>query len=273
MMRLIHVCDNIYVKMEKARPTKYISRKKVKGKWEYTYADKKESKRSVIISKPKNPLTEKDLNRWQQLNNGFSLWDDEIGDYTKSRELTKEERYEKESYEKKHESYLNEVKEFKSKEESKKEKKKIKNKTEESNGGLVTKEKMASIVQETLKNIKMPHWADTVAIRYDSFKPKVGQELSHSISNIDRDDTRDYPEYDKNADKMSGTSAFLIFDGVAYDDELNFDEVEDNLFNLSDQKKSVYSHCSIIIGRKVDEFSEDEGEVVLDNATVVKNLW
>lgn len=58
-----------YDSMQKARPTKYISKKKVKGKWEYTYADKKGVKTNSVDEEEKP----KKMNWLEKIGNLFGL--------------------------------------------------------------------------------------------------------------------------------------------------------------------------------------------------------
>jgi hypothetical protein len=117
----------------------------------------------------------------------------------------------------------------------------------------------------------MPDWADTVGVRYDNIETKVGMELECSISNFDRDDQRDFPVYDANADRMEGTSCYLA--AYAWDSENDTDTRYHLDSILSGKREANWLHCSLVIGKKTDDYCEDEGEVILEGAEVVKVFW
>ena len=137
--------------------------------------------------------------------------------------------------------------------------------------------------QELLKRVEkyveknscdLPHWASTIGVRYDNRVVSVGDELPNSRSNVDRDDTRDFPtygtpEYD-DSEELDGTSVYLA--AHHYDD---LDDIQNYGLEtiLCGSDESVWDHAVIVIGMETDSFCEDDGEVVLAYCTVVEILW
>jgi hypothetical protein len=133
-------------------------------------------------------------------------------------------------------------------------------------------EEIENYVEENSRSL--PHWADTIAVRFDNKKFKVGHELKPSK---DYKDTRDFPEYDKDyfdtLDNLPGTSAYFIA-GASFDkDEIR----KDNIKIIKEHMKGRdYKYANIVIGKEVPDTvvaPEDDGEVILEYATVVKNLY
>jgi hypothetical protein len=125
--------------------------------------------------------------------------------------------------------------------------------------------KDAAIVSQDL-----PFWANTVAVRYDNKDVTAGDELECSISNSDRDDERDFPGYDEDAERMGGTSCYHVCDAYDEEDDMDADWIDGY---LSGKSEAAWTHCSLVIGKRTDDYCEDKGETILSNCTVVKVYW
>ena len=136
----------------------------------------------------------------------------------------------------------------------------------------MTKQELIQAVIRDAKDLagNMPSWADQIGVRYDNIEVVVGQELEHSISNHDRDDSREFPAYDADAERMEGTSCYAVCQ--AWDDVT--EELAERLGEyLSGQDEACWDHCSLIIGESTDEVGEDDGEWILGQPEVVKVYW
>jgi hypothetical protein len=116
----------------------------------------------------------------------------------------------------------------------------------------------------------LPHWANTVGIRYDNKTVAVGNELEASVLNTDREDGRDFPAYDPDAERAAGTSCYLVAN--QFDDEDDITSLDIGRY-VSGQTEAAWCHCSLVIGKRTDDFCEDLGEVILAGCEVVKVYW
>jgi len=127
-----------------------------------------------------------------------------------------------------------------------------------------------------------------IAIRYDNVNAEVGTILNDSKSNLDRDDSRDFPgygssEYDS-MDEIDGTCVYAINSEQDYrnfiygsDDVADFfEEYGIDGPGIVSKEDSMFNHCSIVTGEENTDcqiLREDEGEMVLKNCTVAVKLW
>ena len=117
-----------------------------------------------------------------------------------------------------------------------------------------------------------------VALRYDNIKRTVGEELDRSRANWEREDSREFVEYDENYDGeyLAGTSCYLLTDELDYlDTEKEIDELlakKSKLIVGSD--KASWSHCSLVVGNEGSTADvEDEGEILMDYPKVAVVLF
>lgn len=115
-------------------------------------------------------------------------------------------------------------------------------------------EKLKLWIDDNSKSL--PHWANTIAVRYDDKKYMIFEEIPVSKSGI----------ADSEIGELPGTSAW--FTGERNDD---YDDATDRglEYYLDGQDETAYKHCNIIIGQNTNYDTEDESEVILENATVV----
>lgn len=119
--------------------------------------------------------------------------------------------------------------------------------------------------------------AGIVALRYDNKNIEVGEILGNSIANWEREDSRDFPEYNCDCEKINGTSVYSLTSDLWYmDTEEEVDEVIDGADKIIvGSEITEFKHCSIVIGN--DEVNtidaEDDGEAIVTNCKVVKVLF
>lgn len=137
---------------------------------------------------------------------------------------------------------------------------------------MTKQETIEAAVRYAIENsCDLPSWANTIAIRYDSRKPAVGDELQASLDNYGRDDVRDFPTYDEELPRLPGTSCYHVGNIWCEEDDIDLSLLE-RVINGRDE--ATWKHCSIVIGWAVQNYNpEDEGEVILENCEVVKVLW
>ena len=105
----------------------------------------------------------------------------------------------------------------------------------------------------------------SIGIRFENKLRKVGDICEYSKDNSNRDDPRDFPDYDSeeydSLPFMSGTSAYYV------------NALEDN--SISDKEAADYyhdtKHCYIVEGYGYE--GDDDGEVVIENAKVLKVIF
>ena len=135
---------------------------------------------------------------------------------------------------------------------------------------MAIKEQIKSWLMDNLGND-----FEAIGLRYDNRAINVGDELECSIQNWDREDDRDFSEYDEDAERANGTCAYHIIIDFGYMDcEEEIDEGLKQFEHLFvDKDKSVYNHASIITGNQATGEVEDEGEILISNAKVEKVLF
>lgn len=143
----------------------------------------------------------------------------------------------------------------------------------------MTQQELIKNAIETAANMTLPEWTKShnivFGIRYDNKVVTVGEELECSISNAERDDERDFPEYDPDADRLDGTCAYLLADMYTdFDDEDDMDQLAEDLCTyIYGKKEAAWDHCSLVIGWDSGDYAEDMGEVVIAGCEVVKVFW
>lgn len=110
-----------------------------------------------------------------------------------------------------------------------------------------------------------------MGIRFEDKQREIGEICECSKSNPDREDARDFPEfgtveYDE-LEELGGTSAWDLSQNRIYD----FDS---RSANKSASSQFSTKHCYIIIGRyESHDIAEDEGEIIIQDAKVVMQLF
>ncbi len=110
-----------------------------------------------------------------------------------------------------------------------------------------------------------------IGIRFENLERKIGETCNNSRANLDREDIRDYPEYGsdeyKSLEKLNGTCAYDLSKNGTYD--FNADKG-----NEPASSKVLTDHCYIIVGEEIsNDYAEDDHELIIKNAKVVKQLF
>ena len=135
--------------------------------------------------------------------------------------------------------------------------------------------KKAKILEwiENLEKDLESHYADYsyYGLRFDSRDLDIDDVLEPSKSNIDREDSRDFPEYGTpeydDLPELSGTCAYMIFDG---DRESRYTFLDNVLSFVDDDDERKW----YILGSKdaAEDEAEDEDEVVMIDPIVLEVL-
>ena len=129
------------------------------------------------------------------------------------------------------------------------------------------------IATEFALSYQMPFWADTVGVRYDNRVLSAGDELDFSRDNSERADAREFPQFEdddyNDLPCLDGTSCYLVAMDGDDEDDLN----DRGLDYLAGQSDAQWDHCSIVIGKRSNADTEDDGEILLSNCEVAKVLW
>lgn len=110
-----------------------------------------------------------------------------------------------------------------------------------------------------------------MGLRFEDKEREIGEICECSKSNEDRDDARDFPrygtvEYDE-LEELDGTSAWDLSQSRIYD----FDS---SRANKPASSQFSAKHCYIVIGRyESSDIAEDEGEIIIQDAKVAKQLF
>lgn len=114
---------------------------------------------------------------------------------------------------------------------------------------------------------------DYVGIRFEDKERKLNEICECSKHNTDREDERDFPEFDteeyEEMEELDGTSSYDLSNKSNYE-YMDFEADKD----VTDEY--LCDHCYIIAGNEVqydEDGTFDEGEIVIENATVVKILY
>jgi len=135
--------------------------------------------------------------------------------------------------------------------------------------------KKAKILEwiENLEKDLESHYADYsyYGLRFDSRDLDIDDVLEPSKSNIDREDSRDFPEYGTpeydDLPELSGTCAYMIFDG---DRESRYTFLDNVLSFVDDDDERKW----YILGSKdaAEDEAEDEDEIVMIDPIVLEVL-
>ena len=116
-----------------------------------------------------------------------------------------------------------------------------------------------------------------LAIRFENKKRRVGEILSPSKSNIDREDLREFPDFDspeyKKLSSLSGTSAWLV--SVNGRIEKKFINSYRNSISKDEDKLIIFDDHCYFLGAEKDysEEAEDPNEVVLEDPEILYILY
>lgn len=110
-----------------------------------------------------------------------------------------------------------------------------------------------------------------IGIRFEDKERQIGETCENSRTDIDREDARDYPEYDTDEyyelTELGGTCAYDLSQKRAYD--FRQDKVDRPALSQISAK-----HCYIIVGDYLsNDFAEDDCEIIIKSAKVVKQLF
>ena len=133
----------------------------------------------------------------------------------------------------------------------------------------ITYRQMYEIAKETYDEYKDEY--KYIGIRFENKEYKVGEICGNSRGNIDREDVRDYPEYGtkeyNNLPQLSGTCAYDLSQRRAYDINTDRD-------NRPASTQINAKHCYIIGGNETaPDYAEDDCEIIIKNAKVIKQLF
>ncbi|MFZ4454315.1 hypothetical protein [Salibacterium aidingense] len=110
-------------------------------------------------------------------------------------------------------------------------------------------------------------------LRFEDKPREIGEECDASKHNHDREDEREFPEYDSDEyddlDELGGASAWAFDDiqGLKY----RKDELEKDA-----QKLHIPAHCYVIAGNRQwndDDVALDDGEIVIEDAKVIAVIY
>lgn len=133
----------------------------------------------------------------------------------------------------------------------------------------ITYRQMYEIAKETYDEYQDEY--KYIGIRFENKVYKVGEICENSRGNIERDDIRDYPDYGteeyNNLPQLSGTCAYDLSQRRAYDINTDRD-------NRPASTQINAKHCYIIGGNETaPDYAEDDCEIIIKNAKVIKQLF
>lgn len=133
----------------------------------------------------------------------------------------------------------------------------------------ITYRQMYEIAKETYDEYQDEY--KYIGIRFENKAYKVGEICENSRGNIEREDIRDYPDYGtdeyNNLPVLGGTCAYDLSQNRAYDINTDRD-------NRPASTQINAKHCYIIAGDKTaPDFAEDDCEIIIKNAKVIKQLF
>lgn len=100
----------------------------------------------------------------------------------------------------------------------------------------------------------------------------VGCVLENSKTNIDRNDSRDFPEFGTpeydDLEELDGTCAYFVFDGEKEKRSMFLNQVIDCVDNDDD----TYTWYLIGSEKLSDEEGEDDNEIIMVDATVIVKI-
>lgn len=110
-----------------------------------------------------------------------------------------------------------------------------------------------------------------IGIRFENKQRLVGEICENSKGNIDREDVREYPAYGtkeyNELPELNGTCAYDLSDNRAYD------SVEKKADKPALSQVTA-DHCYIIVGDELSgDFAEDDAEIIIKSAKVVKKIF
>jgi hypothetical protein len=113
-----------------------------------------------------------------------------------------------------------------------------------------------------------------IGLRFGDKKREVGEICDNSRSNRDREDVRDFPEYGTDEywemEDLGGTCAYDLSDSRTYE----IHEAYDGMADQPAESVCARKHAFIIAGDLMAMGDpEDEGEVIIENAKVIANLF
>lgn len=145
----------------------------------------------------------------------------------------------------------------------------------------VTAELDTSRIKKEVEKLVLTGKYQAVGIRYENKKRSVGDICEDSKDNPNRDDSRDFPDYDSEEydalPSMGGTSAWIIYREACLTDYTDEDDQEEileslhweNLPEQSDHSPHIYivgvGHDEVVM----DEPQFDHNEIVMPDAEVL----
>lgn len=111
-----------------------------------------------------------------------------------------------------------------------------------------------------------------IGIRFEDKQRKINEICEYSKHNTDRDDERDFPEFNseeyKNMYTFNGTSSWDLSQNEAY-------KTNDYNANIDCTKNFLQKHCYIIAGNTITNIDDglDDNEIVIKNAIVIVQMF
>lgn len=107
---------------------------------------------------------------------------------------------------------------------------------------------------------------DDIGVRGDSINFPVGAELEKSIDNTNRDDIREFSDYDANAPRLKGTSVYRI--GTIEND---IEQIMKQYKLIMKRGLSSFKYVNLVVGYDVGA-GEDDFERLFDPCIVIEKI-